>query len=88
MSRAGRHARMQRLIAAGLWDGPGVMPPKPRRRAPEAKGLRPFAGGERLAWLWAHRNDGHPRIAMLICWQRGLEAIAAEGRARREEDAA
>lgn len=76
MSRAGRRARRERLTAAGLWDSP------PLRARPRPAPITVLAGTERLGWLWQHRSDGHPRVAMLVCWQRAIEAMEAEAQSR------
>jgi hypothetical protein len=85
VSRAGRRARRERLVKAGLWDTPLPQRPGPvlpLRDRPRPEPLQVLRGAERLGWLWQHRGDGYPRVAMLICWQRGLEAMQHEARAR------
>jgi hypothetical protein len=81
MSRAGRRARMQRLIAAGQWDGPADPGKRQHRPLPDDAGSLP--GAQRLGWLWRHRNDGYPQPAMLTNWHRALDAMAREAANRR-----
>jgi hypothetical protein len=81
MSRAGRRARMQRLIDAGQWDGPAD--PRKRQHCPLPDDVRPLHGAPRLGWLWRHRDYGYPRPAMLTNWHRALDAMAREAANRR-----
>jgi len=88
VSAAGRRARRERLIKAGLWDAP--RPQRPRQVLPLRDRARPeplqvLRGAERLGWLWQHRHDEHPRVAALICWTHALEAMRAEAIARRAQ---
>jgi hypothetical protein len=81
MSRAGRRARMQRLIDAGQWDG--TANPGKRQHRPPPDDVKSQAGALRLGWLWRHRDDGYPRVALLTNWQRALDAMGREAANRR-----
>jgi hypothetical protein len=88
MSRAGRRARMQRLIESGQWDGQPVPPRKRKPVTPVAGDFSPSAGARRLGWLWRHHNDGIPPVALAACWYHALESMRISPSAARKDDAA